>query len=405
MTSLRRASILTVLASWATLSACGGGGGGGGGGGSTSGGSTTRTLTVVPNQSSVEPTQALQLTASTANVTSPSITFTLVPPTSLRALTADEVASNFGTLDTSGKFTAASAAKAGLRGAVIVKEVTASLQQEVPILIVPAIQTVTVSPDSAAVLAGKTTSFTAKAVDFLGQEVTSPLVDWRVTGGVGTITSAGVFTGVTAGTGTIEARVGLASAGTAQITVVGSTVGLSIAPLGNPVEVETGTTRQFKAQVSDNSGNSLVVTATWSVTPATLGTIDAAGNFVAGAVGQTGTVKAVYQDRTATMPVKVVALIQPPSSLPGNVFGTISDATNKPIAGATVVAKRTSDDATVDTTTSDSNGGYALFLPAGTYTIAASAGSLRGQQTPVELASQDVRRQVNLVLVASSRRR
>ena len=405
MTATRQA-LLALLCAFALLVGCGGngGGGGGGGGGHTGGGGgndATRTLTVTPKQSSFEPQQTVQLTATTENITTPAITYEVVPPTALAEATAEEIALQFGSVDANGLFTGGEQVAFGARGSIVVTETTSALQQTVALLAVPPIQTVTVEPDSAAVLAGQTVGFTASAIDFFGDPVSPILVDWQVTGGVGIISNAGIFTGQQAGEGQVQARVGLAQPGTATVTVVGSIVGLSITPTGNPVEVETGTTRQFTALVRDAQGNQSEVTATWSLSDAALGTVSAAGLFTAGTVGATGTIMAEAEGQTATVPLSVVALLVPPNEQPMNVSGTVRQPDTSLASGATVTVTTTAEPPEVlGQVTTGADGKYGFFLPVGTYTIQAILNNLAAIRTPVDVPSQDVRQEVNLTLQA-----
>ena len=416
MTVNKRAGTLLATIGLLALYACGGGGSGGGGGGNSNGGGSnggTKSLTVTPHQVSVEPTQTVQLTATVTGIAVPKYTYELVPPSGLNTTSGGSttggtssggtLATLFGAVDTNGLFTAGTDVAPSQRGSIIVHETTSGLQFEVKLATVPAIQTITVTPDSAAVLAGQTQAFTATAIDFFSNPVSGFLVDWETSGGIGVVSDAGVFTGQTAGTGQVLANIGKAQPAAAAMTVVGSIVGLSITPVGNPVQVEAGTTRQFHALVRDGSGNQTQVTASWTVTPATLGTIDGNGNFVAAAAasGTSGTVGASAQGQTSSVPVSVVALITPPTERPHNLSGTVRQAGGALAAGATITAKLASDNSTVDSTTADANGQYSLFLPAGTYVISATLGGQTASQSNVSLPTQDARVTVNLTLVSS----
>ncbi|MCC7492609.1 MAG: carboxypeptidase regulatory-like domain-containing protein [Fimbriimonadaceae bacterium] len=391
---------LLVLA----LAACSGGGGGGGGdnnnggGGGGGGGSVTRTLSVTPNQASVEAEQSLTFVPAVTNVTTPAYTYTVVPPASLQALnlSADELARRFAAVSAAGELTVGADAEEGLVGALVVRETSAGLELQVPLLVVRPIQRVEITPGEASVLAGESTTFTASAIDFFNDPVPNVLVDWRLVGTTGSVTRTGVFTGRSAGTATLEARVGLAPVATATVVTVGSVVGLSITPTGNPVQVEAGTQRQFRAFVRDISGNTTAATATWEVIPTALGTVTAGGLFTAGVAGGEGTIRATSQGQTASLPVRIVALLTPPAEVPGNVFGIVRLPTGGPVAGALVRAMVGETEAARTTTGSD--GRYRLFLPVGTYTITATAAGATGQRAGVAVLSQDLRTQVDLTL-------
>ncbi|MBI2300367.1 MAG: carboxypeptidase regulatory-like domain-containing protein [Armatimonadetes bacterium] len=400
----RRTATAFFLTAALGLAACSGGGGGGGGGGNNNngggGGGASKTLTVVPNQASVEPDSSLALTASTTNVSSPRFSYLVVAPQALGRATAAEVAARFGSVDPSGVFTAPATAEVGLQGSVRVTETTAPLSAVVPIMIVPPVLRATVSPSELSLLAGQTAQFSAEPVDFLEQPILGFLVDWRVIGGVGTIDKDGTFHAATAGVGAVQARIGGADVAGAQVTVVGSVTGLSIRPLGNPVQVEAGTTRRFRAFVSDAHGNTTEVPAAWDVSPAAVGTVTPAGGvFTAGAEGQVGTLRAQAQGQTATLPILVVAQLTPPTGLPTNVNGTVRDS-NGPVGGVTVTVKLESDGSVVDQTVSAADGKFSFFLPAGTYRFEAAQGNASAARGGVVLPSQDAQLVVDLTLVS-----
>ncbi len=174
---------------------------------------------------------------------------------------------------------------------------------------------------------------------------------------------------------------------------------MTILPTGNPVEVETGTTRQFLALVRDAQGNQSQVSAIWSVSDAALGSITADGLFTAGTVGATGTVTAVSAGQTATVPITVVALLVPPGDLPQNVSGTVRTGDGNLAPGAVVTATTTADPAIeAGRVTCGADGRYAFFLPVGSYTIRATLGGLVAIRTPVDIPAQDVRQVINLTL-------
>jgi hypothetical protein len=387
MTPARRLAALLLSAMTAALIGCSSGGGG-----------PAPTLSVLPTAFSVEAEQTVAIQATAANVTTPNITYELVPPSALQSAGADEIASKFGTLSSAGQFTGGSEAQPGLVGQVIVRETQSNLEQRVDVQIVPFISEVRLEPTEASVLAGATQTFLATALDLDGQPVPNTLFDFRVEGGIGTITSAGLFTAAQAGTGAVTARAGGAEVARAPVTVVGQITGLLIRPTGDPVTVEAGTTRQFTAVVRDNAGHETEVPATWTASAA-IGTISTAGLFTAvGAAGAEGTVTATAQGETATMPVRVVPLIVPPSQTPRNVFGTVSTSAAQPAAGATVRAVRQSDSTVVETTTTDSAGFYQFFLPVGVYRLEATAGAASATRPGVNLPAQDVRLLINLTL-------
>ena len=92
-------------------------------------------------------------------------------------------------------------------------------------------------------------------------------------------------------------------AGTQTATPVPST--LTVAPASATVTL--GATQQFTATLSDQFGAPLAAPVTWSLAPATLGTISSAGLFTAGQIGGSGTVAASAQGLSATATIAVQA--------------------------------------------------------------------------------------------------
>ncbi|MCW5937812.1 MAG: hypothetical protein KIT11_10965 [Fimbriimonadaceae bacterium] len=78
---------------------------------------------------------------------------------------------------------------------------------------------VAVQPKSATLREQTTKRFVATAVGSSGVPCFTPSLSWTVLGGVGTIDGAGLFTGTTAGAGSIRATVGDGVSATASVTV------------------------------------------------------------------------------------------------------------------------------------------------------------------------------------------
>ncbi|HAZ63487.1 MAG TPA: hypothetical protein DCZ72_07755 [Armatimonadetes bacterium] len=381
------ASLAASILALALLAACGSGGGGG----STPPPPSSK-LVVVPSAVSVEAEQTVRLQASVAGVTDPVFTYTLQAPA---GVAATDVATRFGVLSPNGSFTAAANARPGLRGSIVVRETRRNVSATVPVVIVPFVKQVVVTPTSASVLAGQTQTFTVVPFDINGNPIPDFVVDWRVTGGIGTITPAGLFTGTNAGSGTVTAKIGDAAAVSVPVTVVGSVVGLAIQPAGNPILVEAGVRRQFRAVVRDAAGRETEVKATWTVSEA-VGTISAAGLFTATkTVGATGTLTATYQTQKLSLPIRIVPLVPPPG-LPANVKGRV-DQGGQPASNVKVEAFASGQTTATASGTTGSDGEYYFWLPAGSYEIVATKGSAVVKRVANLLSADDVR-VVNFVL-------
>jgi uncharacterized protein YjdB len=142
---------------------------------------------------------------------------------------------------------------------------------------------VSVSPTTATVTVGQTQNFTATVTG------STKGVTWTSTS-VGTIDQNGLFTAVSAGTGTVTATSveDTTKATTAQVTVKssgggGGGVSVSLTPVTASVSV--GGTQQFAANVTGSSSG-----VTWTVT-GSVGTVDTNGMFTATKAGM-GVVKA-----------------------------------------------------------------------------------------------------------------
>jgi hypothetical protein len=145
-----------------------------------------------------------------------------------------------------------------------------------------ALASVEVSPASATLEINGTQTFTATGKDSAGNPV-PVTITWSVVNGGGSISSGGLFTAGTAAgtfTQTVRATSG-ALFGTATVTVnPGAIDTVAVSPASATLGVLG--TRRFTATAKDAWGNTVPGTPTWSVSPATAGSIDATGLFTAG---------------------------------------------------------------------------------------------------------------------------
>ncbi len=156
------------------------------------------------------------------------------------------------------------------------------------------------------------------------------------TGGGGTGTDTGAGTGTDGGTG------GTDGGGTTTPSVISVTLTPASA------SVAMGTSQQYTAIAvySDATKQDVTATATWSVAPAGVGTIDAAGHF-AGLAAGAGTISAAFGGITGSAPVAVTAatlqaLSLTPSAdsgpvgipVPFTAMGIFSDSTQQDLTSA-----------------------------------------------------------------------
>jgi hypothetical protein len=375
----------------ALLGACGAGGG-----------TARATLVVTPTAFSVEPGGTCSLVPTITNIAQPTYEVTLVPPAALQSAGPTALAQALGTVaaptaTTAGSFTAAANAAAGQHGQVVVKEKTSGLSVTIPFVTVVFVQSMTILPEQVSLLVGQETSFTVAPQDVDGVDITDYLVDWRVTGGIGTIDRQGTFTATTAGTGKVVARVGGYQPVEATVTVVAPSAGLLIRPFGNPVLVEVSTTRAFQAVVRDEAGRENLVAATWRV-DAAVGSVTDAGLFTAGAtVGASGTLSTTARGQTVTTRIQLVALLAPPSG-PGNVSGVLRKADGSPAAGGVVEALVDGTTVSGDRTLVGGDGRFRLFLPAGAWRLRGLLDTRTVTSEAFTLETPDERRTIDLTL-------
>lgn len=171
---------------------------------------------------------------------------------------------------------------------------------------------VRVTPDASELGVGGRVQLTATARDAGGATLTGRTITWRSDdGGVAAVSSAGLVTGVAAGTtriiATVEGRVD-----TATITVrPPQPASVTVSP--SPVSLQTGSTRQLTATVRDANGN---VLSGWSVNwlsgNGATATVSATGLVRAVSSGST-TITAASAGASATVQVTVSTAPPPPT--------------------------------------------------------------------------------------------
>ena len=267
----------------------------------------------------------------------------------------------------------------------------------------PTLAKVSVSPNTASVSVSATASLKAIGTysDGSTQDLTSS-AQWNSSdSNVATVSSAGVVTGVAAGTAMIAAQTGGLS-GSAALTVSGSGGGgagggggtgsgggaaanltsITIAP-ANPL-IAINTVQQLTATGSYSDGSSADLTAlvTWSSSPTTIATVNATGavtGLLAGSATITATLNSVSQSTTATVTAPTISAISVTPegmTLPlgiGQQFtatAIYSDGSSADLTSGVTWTSSSPTVATIDTT------GLASMLAAGTTTITASVGPL-----------------------------
>ncbi|MCZ7400949.1 MAG: Ig-like domain-containing protein [Candidatus Methanoperedens sp.] len=251
----------------------------------------------------------------------------------------------------------------------------------------PVLTSITVSPATASAVVGNTQTFTASPKDQFGNPISATVTWGSSNTGVGTITSAGVFTAISAGTTTITATNGSIS-GTATVTVTTPTPVLtSIIVSPATASVVVGNTQTFTASPRDQFGNAISATVTWSSSNTGVGTITSMGVFTAISAGTT-TITATSGGVSGTATVTVTALPPVLTSI------TVSPATTSVVVGNTQTFTASPRDqfgnpinATVTWSSSNTgvgtitNAGLFTAIAVGTTTITATNGSISGTAT------------------------
>ncbi|MBI4999910.1 MAG: DUF11 domain-containing protein [Euryarchaeota archaeon] len=204
---------------------------------------------------------------------------------------------NIGTIDAAGVLSAQTAAATGT---VTASNGTVGWSAIVSVIPGP-VSYIMVTPNPASVVVGGTQAFAASAYDAYGNAIFGISFSW--TTDVGAINSGGLFTAQAApGSGTVTAANGTVS-GSANVTVTGASID-HIAVTPNPVSVVAGGSQAFAAVAYDLYGNAIPgVQFSWATD---VGSIDAAGLFIARTLQGLGVVTASNGSVSASATVNVV---------------------------------------------------------------------------------------------------
>ena len=166
------------------------------------------------------------------------------------------------------------------------------------------VATVTVAPATNNVAIGETKQLSATLKDASGNTLTGRVVTWTSSqASVATVTTAGVVTGVSAGTtvisATSEGKVGTASVvvaapGVRTVTVTPNAA--TIPPLGNV---------QLTATVRDPSGAIITTSITWTSSNGLIASVSSSGKVTAGIFAGTVTITAKSGSATGTATITV----------------------------------------------------------------------------------------------------
>ncbi len=189
---------------------------------------------------------------------------------------------------------------------------------DTPVTLVP--ERLELAPASASVIAGKTTTYTLKYYNTLGEEKPAPAnVSWSsLDNAIATVNQQGVVTGVAAGQTTVKVTLNTVSA-TALITVTASTVPERLVISATSNTVIAGTTNTLALTYFNNQGTQATVPAgvVWATSNAALATVNQQG-VVTGIAAGTPIITATLNGITANFTITVTSSLERLEVSPGS---------------------------------------------------------------------------------------
>jgi hypothetical protein len=264
-----------------------------------------------------------------------------------------------------------------------------------------ALTSIAITPASPSIAKGSIQQFTATGTfsDASTQNITSSVTWTSLKTSVATISGAGLATGVTAGSSTIQAASGsITGTTTLTITIAAPTLNSVAVTPANP-SIQNGATQQFTATgtYSDASTQNITTTVTWSSTSINIATISntAGSNGLATSVGAgSSTIKATLggasgstlltvTGATATLKVLVVSpqnpLITDASSAQAfTATGYYSDGTTQDLTNSADWTSSNTSVATVNSSGSATSVPLAAGQVAGYTSIKATTAGITG---------------------------
>ncbi len=186
----------------------------------------------------------------------------------------------------------------------------------------PTLQSVSVSPSSASVVAGKTQQYSATGSYSDGTTKGLATVDWTTSDPtVATINSTGLLTGVKQGSVIVSAKSGTISGSTSATIAAAQLVSIAISPQNPSVRINNN--EQFVATGTFTDGTTQPLSGiTWSSTPTTFATVDNTGLAVGISPG-VSTIRATSGTVSGTTSLTVFAPSAPPFNfVTGQTFGS-----------------------------------------------------------------------------------
>ena len=327
-------------------------------------------VVISPANGSIVVGSTLQLSATPRNATGQTLTG--------RTITWSSGAPGLASVSAAGLVTGLAPGSAVVLATVEGKQGSAVITvRQVPVA------SLTINPASATTAVGQSVTLSAKTLDAAGNVLTGRVVGWSSSDlTVATVNSAGVVTGVAAGTVTISASSeGQTASATVQVTsVVSNSVTVSVSP--TQANLTVGQTVQLAAVVRDASGTVLSsAPVTWSTSNVSVAGVSSTGR-VTGVSAGNATVTATSGSASASAAISVQAplaavdrIVISPSSprveegKTVQLTATLYDSQGNVLTGRTVTWSSSSTSrATVDST------GKVLGIRDGNVNITASSG-------------------------------
>jgi uncharacterized protein YjdB len=209
----------------------------------------------------------------------------------------------------------------------------------------PTVTQVTLSPGSATIIAGQTTSITAQPKDAAGNAVNGLVIGWSVNDPNIATVSNGTVTAVRPGQATITATAGNVS-NTAAITVIPAVANVTVTSPTSTLLV--GQTTTLTPALTDAGGVTITGrTITWTSSNDAIASVSSLGVVTAKALGAV-TITATVEGKIGTTTIEVKsATVTSVSVTSGTVrvgatlqlqaTGTLSDGSKQPLSGSAVL--------------------------------------------------------------------
>ena len=327
-------------------------------------------FSVTPGTSTVASGQTLQLTAHAADADGNQLTG--------RAVAWESSDESIASVSTGGVVTAGKVGNATITATSEGMRANATIH-----VMAGGAATITITPGSIGLVAGKTQQLSASLADDAGNPLPASSVTWSTSNSsIATVSSSGLVTAVLAGSATITAAADGQTGRASVVVSAGAVQTIAINPAS--LSLVAGNTRQLVATLTDASGNTLTGQAVaWSSSNSTVAIVSSSGLVTASHSGN-ATITAAAGGANGTASLTVVAgsissvVVSPGSAslvagATQQLAAKLQDNSGSPITGQSVTWS-TSDASIVQVSSS----GLTTAAHAGRATVTASAGGKSG---------------------------